>query len=57
MSGQSQDPYCAPGQQQLQPAKSLRQAPPSFELLATESVQELRRHELIGEGHRAEMQG
>lgn len=57
VSGQSQDTYCSPGPQRLQPAKSQRQAPQSFELLTTESAQELRRHELMGEGYRAEMQG
>lgn len=57
VSGRSQEPDYTAGEQFLRPVKSQQGAPPPFELLTTESAQELQQHEITDEGYRAEMQG
>lgn len=57
ISRQGQEHDGATGQQQLQSVKPEQETPPPFELLTTESAQELQRHEVGNEVHRAEMQG
>lgn len=57
VKGQGQEPDGAPDQQHLPSVKPQQETPPPFELLTTESAQELQRHEVADEGPRAEMQG